>query len=71
MFLAEKSKKKISFQVSALPDEEVALRIIKLYFEEIARKGLKKQLDLDEITDAYFHILGRLKNKEKELASVS
>lgn len=65
----EKLKKDISFQVASLPDEEVAFRIVNLYFEEVAKKGFKEELDLDSITNAYFHVLKRLKNKEQELCS--
>lgn len=69
IFLTDK-KKNVSFQVASLPDEEVAFRIVKLYFEEVARDGLKKELDLDEITNAYFHVMKRLKNKETEIKSM-
>ena len=33
-------------------DEEVAFRIVRLYFEEIARTGFKRQLDLDQMVNA-------------------
>ena len=45
-------------------DEEVAVKIVRLYFEEIARLGFKRQLDLDQIINAYFYALKRLGNKE-------
>ncbi len=46
-------------------DEEVAFRIVRLYFEEIARLGFKRQLDLDQIINAYFYALKKLENKEE------
>jgi hypothetical protein len=48
-------------------DEEVAFRIVRLYFEEIARLGFKRQLDLDQIINAYFYSLKRLGNKDEEI----
>ncbi len=45
-------------------DEEVAFRIVRLYFEEIARLGFKRQLDIDQIINAYFYTLKKLSNKD-------
>lgn len=56
------------FQV---PDEEIALRIVKLYFEEIARIGFKRNLTLDSILNAYFYALHKLQNKDKEMKRIS
>ncbi|MCX8190047.1 MAG: hypothetical protein N3F05_02345 [Candidatus Diapherotrites archaeon] len=53
-----------------LSDEEIALRIIKLYFEEIARIGIKRNFTLDSILNAYFYTLHKLKNKKSEIARV-
>jgi len=53
-----------------MSDEEVALSLAKLYFEQIARLGFKRKLDLDAIMSAYFYILDRLKKKNKELALI-
>jgi hypothetical protein len=50
-----------------IPDEEIAYRIVRLYFEEIARLGFKRTLDLDAIINAYFYSLQRLKNKDKDI----
>jgi len=50
-----------------LSDEEVATRIVNIYFQEIARLGLKRSLDLDAIINAYFYTLHRLNRKEKEI----
>ncbi len=48
-------------------DEEVAFRVVRLYFEEIARLGFKRTLDLDQIINAYFYSLKRLENKEEAM----
>lgn len=40
--------------------EEVAFRIVRLYFEDIARLGFKRQLDLDQMINAYFYTLKKL-----------
>ena len=45
-------------------DEEVAFRIVRLYFEEIARLGFKRSLDLDQMINSYFYALKRLQSKE-------
>lgn len=44
-------------------DEEIAFKIIQTYFMEIARMGFKRRLSLDEIIDAYFHALVRVRTK--------
>lgn len=50
-------------QVMAPDDEEIAFKIIQTYFIEIARVGFKRKLTLDEIIDAYFYALARVKMK--------
>ncbi|AJF60730.1 MAG: hypothetical protein QT03_C0001G1250 [archaeon GW2011_AR10] len=55
---------------NSLSDEEVAFEIVKLYFEEIARLGFKRSLDLDAIINAYFYTNERLKNKSKDLEEI-
>jgi len=40
--------------------EEVAVRLVGLYFQEIARTGFKKTLTLSEIINSYQYTLGRL-----------
>lgn len=42
-------------------DEEIAFRILQTYFIEVARLGFKRRLTLDEIIDAYFYSLARVK----------
>ena len=68
----KKSKKSIRFKATSfgLSDEEVAYRLVKLYFEEIARMGFKRKLDLDGIINAYFYSLSRLKRKEAEIEAI-
>jgi len=45
-------------------DEEVAFRIVRLYFEDVARLGFKRQLDLDQMINSYFYTLKKLKGKD-------
>ncbi len=63
-------KKTVPAAFPNLPDEEVAYRLVKLYFEEIARMGFKRKLDLDAIINAYFYALSRLKRKDIELSAI-
>jgi RNA polymerase sigma-54 factor len=53
-----------------LSDEEVAFEILNIYFEEVARRGLKRQLDFDSIINAYFYVLEKVKKKDTMLSSV-
>ena len=51
-------------------DDEVAFRIVRLYFEEIARLGFKRQLDLDQMINAYFYTLKKLKGKDEAMKRI-
>jgi len=53
-----------------MSDEEVAFKIVRLYFEEIARTGFKRQLDLDQMINAYFYSLKQLKNKDDAMKKI-
>ncbi|MFA4855646.1 MAG: hypothetical protein WC634_03615 [archaeon] len=56
---------------SALPcDEELALKMIDVYFGEVARYGLKRKLALDEVVNAYFYCLMRVQRKGVEMNAV-
>lgn len=48
-------------------DQEIAFKIVRLYFEDIARLGFKRQLDLDQMINAYFYTLNRFKGKDKAI----
>ena len=48
-----------------ITNEEMAYRLVKLYFDEIARFGVKRSLDLDSVMQAYYYTLERLENKAK------
>ena len=48
-------------------DDEIAFRIVRLFFEDVARLGFKRQIDLDQMINAYFYTLKRLKGKEKAI----
>jgi hypothetical protein len=52
-------------------DEEIAFKIVQTYFKEIARFGLKRQLSLDEIINAYFYALARVKRENIEMSEVA
>ena len=52
-------------------DEEVAFRIVRLYFEEVARLGFKRSLDLDQMINAYFYTLKKLKGKDAALKALA
>jgi len=51
-------------------DEEVAFRIVRLYFEDVARLGFKRQLDLDQMINAYFYVLKKVKNKDVAMRKI-
>ena len=51
-------------------DEEIAFKIVQTYFKEIARLGFKRQLTLDEIINAYFYALARVKRQSIEMSEV-
>lgn len=64
------SVKEIKKAVEA-DDEEIAFKLVQTYFIEIARFGLKKQLTLDEIINAYIYALARVKRYESQHLSDS
>ncbi len=47
-----------------LSQEQVAIELVKLYFEEVAHVGFKRTLDLDQILDAYHYALEKLKSRK-------
>jgi hypothetical protein len=51
-----------------LSNEEIAARIVDIYFKEIARLGFKRTLNLDEVINAYYYTLSKLGDKEKSMA---
>lgn len=57
-------------KASGLPDEEVAYRLAKMYFEDIASRRVKRKVTLDEVINAYFYALRRVENKEKEMKAI-
>jgi hypothetical protein len=50
-----------------LSNEEIAAKVVQIYFKEIARLGYKRRLTLDETINAYYYALSRLQNKAAEL----
>lgn len=65
-----KVAKTVFRKATGLPDEEVALRLVRLYLGEVARPKLKRTVDLDSVLNAYFYALRRVGNKEKELKAI-
>lgn len=53
--------------VTCLSNEEIAARIVDVYFKEIARFGFKRSLNLDEVINAYYYTLSKLEDKDKLL----
>ncbi len=66
------SKKTVSTTVGQRveSDEEIALRMLNVYFREVARRGLKRSLSLDEVINAYFYSLMRIQRKGIELEEI-
>ena len=60
----ESALNQIRTEISAMREKElnagIACNLLKLYFEEIARAGLKRQLTLTEVINAYKFTLERL-----------
>ena len=54
----------------ALSNEEVAERLVEIYFKEIARLGYKRRLTLDGTINAYYYTLLRLGDKKEEMDKV-
>lgn len=57
--------------VARLSDQDVAYRILAIYFENVARIGFKRKLDLDAVINSYLYTLSRLSNKDKELKAMA
>ncbi len=51
-------------------EELQAFNLVKLYFSDVVRHGFKRQLDLDQVINAYLYTLGRVKRRETEVAEV-
>ena len=48
-------------------NEDMALRLLSIYFTEVARYRLKRKLTLDEVINAYFYTLLRVERKGIEV----
>ena len=53
--------------VHKLTDQEVAFRVLNIYFEEVARRGIKRKLDFDSILNSYFYVLEKVKSTDSVL----
>ncbi len=56
--------------VKGLSNEDIATRIVQIYFKEIARLGYKRSLKLDEVINAYYYTLSKLKDKKQVMVKV-
>jgi len=52
--------------MAGLSNEEIAARIVQIYFEEVARLGFRRKLSLDETINSYYYTLLRLGKKREE-----
>jgi len=50
-----------------LSNEEMSTRLVNLYLREVARLGMKRNLSLDEVINAYYYSLHRLSKKEEAM----
>ena len=50
-----------------ITNDEIAYRLVKLYFDEVARLGVKRSLDLDAVMQAYYYTLERLNNQTRAM----
>lgn len=51
--------------MAGLANEEIAARIVAIYFKEVARAGFKRSLSLDETMNAYYYVLSKLGNPKE------
>ncbi len=51
-----------------ISDEEIAIGIVGIYYEEILHRGAKRRLDFDAIINTYFYVLDKLGKKDEMLA---
>lgn len=56
--------------MQGLSKEEVAARIVGIYFKEVARLGFKRSLSLDETMNSYYYVLSRLGNPKECIEEV-
>lgn len=60
-------EKRLGRKHETVHKEEMAYRIVNLYFIELARVGHKRTLNLDELLDSFFYVLDRLEKDNTEL----
>lgn len=69
-FFSKKTVSTAAVAPQAESDEELALRMLDVYFREVARRGLKRSLSLDEVINAYFYALMRMQRSSIELEEI-
>src|SRR3989338_296713 len=63
---AEQMMIKLKIMNPSMEIEQVAIRLVDMYFKEVARMGFKRTLDLDSVVNAYYYTLERLERKGVE-----
>lgn len=63
---AEQMMIKLKRMNPSMEIEQVAIRLVDMYFKEVARMGFKRTLDLDSVVNAYYYTLERLERKGVE-----
>lgn len=60
-------EKRVGGKEQRIHKEEIAYRLVNLFYIELARLGQKRSLNLDEVLDSYFYVLDRLGKDNSEL----
>jgi hypothetical protein len=56
--------------MQSLSNEEIAARIVGIYFKEVARLGFKRSLTLEETMNSYYYVLSKLGNPKECIEAV-
>jgi hypothetical protein len=63
------SKKMMEENWMNLSDEEVAIRLVTVYFQEVHRLGLKRRMELEDVINAYYETLKKIKEQKSHHAT--
>ncbi len=50
--------------IAALGDEQVAIELLTVFFQQVHRLGLKRRLELDDVVDSYFDVLTKIRARK-------
>lgn len=59
-----KESKHTTYSQFSISDEELAFKLLTLYFEEVARLGLKRQLQMKDVIVAYYETLEKIRERK-------